>query len=101
MARSGKLRCFFTSLPVKIWCSRALVACRILVTSTGLSAGLADRRPGRWKTARPAGRPARWLSRQIIAPSEKRIRTLLQALDAAALDMLIGGWLAALAALRP
>jgi hypothetical protein len=31
-------------------------------------------------------------------PSEKRIRTLLQALDAVALDMLTGGWLAALAA---
>jgi predicted transposase YbfD/YdcC len=38
------------------------------------------------------------LRRKIIAPSEKRIRTLLQALDAAALDLLIGGWLDALAA---
>jgi len=38
------------------------------------------------------------LRRQIIAPSEKRLRTLLQALDAAALDVLIGGWLAAVAA---
>lgn len=38
------------------------------------------------------------LRRMIIAPSEKRLRTLLQALDAAALDLLIGGWLAALAA---
>ncbi len=38
------------------------------------------------------------LRRQIIAPSEKRIRTLLQALDAAALDEIIGGWLRALAA---
>jgi predicted transposase YbfD/YdcC len=34
----------------------------------------------------------------ITAPSEKRVRTLLQALDAAALDVLIGGWLAARAA---
>ena len=38
------------------------------------------------------------LRRQIIAPSEKRIRTLLKALDAAALDLLIGDWLAALVA---
>jgi predicted transposase YbfD/YdcC len=38
------------------------------------------------------------LRRVIIAPSEKRLRTLLQALDAAALDLLIGGWVAALAA---
>jgi predicted transposase YbfD/YdcC len=38
------------------------------------------------------------LWRRIIAPSEKRIRTLLQALDAAALDAAIGGWLRALAA---
>ena len=38
------------------------------------------------------------LRRRITAPREKRIRTLLQALDAAALDMLIGSWLAALAA---
>jgi hypothetical protein len=38
------------------------------------------------------------LRRVIMAPSEKRIRALLQALDAAALDLLIGGWLAALAA---
>jgi predicted transposase YbfD/YdcC len=38
------------------------------------------------------------LRRVIIAPSEKRLRTLLQALDAAALDLLTGGWLAALAA---
>jgi hypothetical protein len=34
----------------------------------------------------------------ITAPSEKRIRTLLQDLDAAALDLLIGDWLDALAA---
>jgi hypothetical protein len=40
MARSGKLRCFLTSLPVKIWWSRAVVSWRILVMSTGLSAGL-------------------------------------------------------------
>jgi hypothetical protein len=31
------------------------------------------------------------LRRRIIGPSEKRIRTLLQVLDAAALDLLIGG----------
>jgi predicted transposase YbfD/YdcC len=37
------------------------------------------------------------LRRVITAPSEKRIRTLLQALDAAALDVLIGGWLDGLA----
>ena len=47
--------------------------------------------------ARLGGRPHP-LRRQIIAPSEKRIRTLLQALDAAGLDLLIGGWLAAIAA---
>jgi predicted transposase YbfD/YdcC len=47
--------------------------------------------------ARLGGRPHP-LRGRIIAPSEKRIRTLLQALDAAALDMLTGGWLAALAA---
>jgi hypothetical protein len=40
------------------------------------------------------------LRRKIIAPSEKRMRTLLQDLDAAALDLLIGGWLASLAAAR-
>jgi predicted transposase YbfD/YdcC len=38
------------------------------------------------------------LWRKIIAPSEKRIRTLLQALDAAALDVITGCWLRALAA---
>jgi predicted transposase YbfD/YdcC len=38
--------------------------------------------------------PLRW---QIIAPSEKRIRTLLQQIDAAKLDELTGGWLRALA----
>src|ERR1700689_4121103 len=47
--------------------------------------------------ARLGGRPHP-LRRRIAAPSEKRIRTLLQALNAAALDVLIGGWLAALAA---
>jgi predicted transposase YbfD/YdcC len=47
--------------------------------------------------ARLGGRPHP-LRGRITAPSEKRIRTLLQALDAAALDMLVGGWLAALAA---
>lgn len=35
---------------------------------------------------------------KIIAPSEKRLRTLLQGLDGDALDALVGGWLAALAA---
>lgn len=38
------------------------------------------------------------LWRRIIAPSEKRIRTLIQLLDAAALDAAAGGWLRALAA---
>jgi hypothetical protein len=37
------------------------------------------------------------LLRKIIAPSEKRIRTLIQALDAAALDVITGSWLRALA----
>lgn len=46
--------------------------------------------------ARLGGRP-RPLLRRITAPSEKRIRTLLQALDAAMLDMIAGGWLRALA----
>jgi DDE_Tnp_1-associated len=43
------------------------------------------------------GRP-RPLRRAITAPSEKRIRTLLQDLDAAALDVITGGWPRALAA---
>jgi predicted transposase YbfD/YdcC len=38
------------------------------------------------------------LRRRIVVPSEKRIRTLLQSLDGEALDLLIGGWLRALAA---
>jgi DDE_Tnp_1-associated/Transposase DDE domain len=38
------------------------------------------------------------LRRKIAAPSEKRIRTLLQDLDGDALDVIIGGWLRALAA---
>ena len=38
------------------------------------------------------------LRRRIIAPSEKRIRTLLQALDPALLDEVTGAWLRALAA---
>ena len=38
------------------------------------------------------------LRRKITAPSEKRLRTLLQALDAAMLDEITGGWLRALAA---
>jgi DDE_Tnp_1-associated/Transposase DDE domain len=46
--------------------------------------------------ARLGGRPHP-LWRRIIAPSEKRIRTLIQMLDAARLDELIGGWLRALA----
>jgi predicted transposase YbfD/YdcC len=46
--------------------------------------------------ARLGGKPHP-LRRRIIAPSEKRIRTLLQAVDAAALDVLTGGWLAAMA----
>jgi DDE_Tnp_1-associated len=46
--------------------------------------------------ARLGGTP-RPLLRRIAAPSEKRIRTLTQALDAAALDEIIGGWLRALA----
>ena len=37
------------------------------------------------------------LKRAIIAPSEKRIRTLIQAIDAGRLDQIIGGWLRALA----
>jgi predicted transposase YbfD/YdcC len=37
------------------------------------------------------------LRRRIVAPSEKRIRTLLQALDAGRLDEIAGGWLRALA----
>lgn len=37
------------------------------------------------------------LRRKIIAPSEKRIRTLVQELDAARLDELTGSWLRALA----
>jgi predicted transposase YbfD/YdcC len=47
--------------------------------------------------ARLGGKPHP-LWRRIIAPSEKRIRTLLQALDAEWLDEIIGGWLRALAA---
>ena len=38
------------------------------------------------------------LRRKIAAPSEKRIRTLLQDLDGDALDVIIRGWLRALAA---
>jgi DDE_Tnp_1-associated len=37
------------------------------------------------------------LLRKIIAPSEKRIRALLQDLDAQGLDALTGGWLRSLA----
>lgn len=37
------------------------------------------------------------LKRAIIAPSEKRIRTLIQAIDAERLDQIIGGWLRTLA----
>jgi predicted transposase YbfD/YdcC len=46
--------------------------------------------------ARLGGR-VRPLGRRVIAPSEKRIRTLIQAVDAEALDRIIGGWLRALA----
>ena len=46
--------------------------------------------------ARLGGRPHP-LRRRIIAPSEKRIRTLLQVHRRGALDELIGGWLRALA----
>ena len=37
------------------------------------------------------------LLRRIVAPSEKRIRTLIQELDAEKLDQVIGGWLCGLA----
>jgi predicted transposase YbfD/YdcC len=37
------------------------------------------------------------LLRRIVAPSEKRIRTLIQELDAEELDQVIGGWLRGLA----
>jgi predicted transposase YbfD/YdcC len=37
------------------------------------------------------------LLRRVVAPSEKRIRTLIQELDAENLDQLIGGWLRDLA----
>jgi hypothetical protein len=46
--------------------------------------------------ARLGGKPHP-LRRKIIAPSETRLRTLIQDLDADALDELIGGWLRALA----
>jgi predicted transposase YbfD/YdcC len=46
--------------------------------------------------ARLGGRPHPLL-RTIIAPSEKRIRTVLQEIDAATLDALTGGWLRELA----
>ena len=46
--------------------------------------------------ARLGGRPHPLL-RMIIAPSEKRIRAVLQEIDAAALDALTGGWLRELA----
>lgn len=46
--------------------------------------------------ARLGGKP-RPLLRRIIAPSETRIRTLVHAIGADALDDLIGGWLRALA----
>lgn len=46
--------------------------------------------------ARLGGKPHPLL-RRIMAPSEKRIRTLIQATGAAELDELIGGWLRALA----
>lgn len=37
------------------------------------------------------------LKRKIVAPSEKRIRTLIQQIDAGVLDGILGEWLAALA----
>src|ERR1017187_1315547 len=46
--------------------------------------------------ARLGGRPHPLL-RRIVAPSEKRIRTLIQELDAENLDQVIGGWLRGLA----
>jgi predicted transposase YbfD/YdcC len=46
--------------------------------------------------ARLGGKPHP-LRRTIVAPSETRLRTLIQDLDADALDELIGGWLRALA----
>lgn len=46
--------------------------------------------------ARLGGKP-RPLLRRITAPSEKRIRTVIQSLDAEKLDELTGGWLRALA----
>jgi hypothetical protein len=46
--------------------------------------------------ARLGGTP-RPLLRTIVAPSEKRIRTLIQELDAENLDQIIGGWLRDLA----
>jgi hypothetical protein len=46
--------------------------------------------------ARLGGTP-RPLLRRIVAPSEKRIRTLIQELDAENLDQVIGGWLRDLA----
>jgi predicted transposase YbfD/YdcC len=49
--------------------------------------------------ARLGGRPHPLL-RKIVAPSETRIRTLLQDLDAERLDVLVGGWLRELADCR-
>jgi DDE_Tnp_1-associated/Transposase DDE domain len=49
--------------------------------------------------ARLGGRPHP-LWRRIVVPSEKRIRTLLQALDVERLDEITGGWLRALASAR-
>jgi hypothetical protein len=46
--------------------------------------------------ARLGGKPHPLL-RRIIAPSEKRVRTLIHAIGAEILDELIGGWLRALA----
>jgi predicted transposase YbfD/YdcC len=46
--------------------------------------------------ARLGGKPHPLL-RRIVAPSEKRIRTLIQELDAEKLDQVIGGWLRGLA----
>lgn len=54
------------------------------------------RRGRRYLLARLGGTPHP-LARRIIAPSETRIRTLIQAIGADFLDDLIGGWLRALA----
>jgi hypothetical protein len=59
-----------------------------------------DRRPCRGLAAGgpgPAGRDAAPAAAALRRPREKRIRTLIQELDAESLDQVIGGWLRALA----